>query len=348
MMNKTAIVGFSIGVVLFIVVVGGYLTLGVMSRATNVAITKSEEREAPVTPAATQTTQRTQRVLPQPEPDDAQLSLVRTVETAAYAPGAPIEVTITIEGQHGDKVRALGLIENVPEGWTFDDIVAGDRPDLSPPQGRGALLEFAWFNIPEFPTTFTYRVNTTSGDAAPQTIKGEILFRTHGPEYRSKPVATVLAPDAKSAGAPAPAKASQTAAAARPETGEPLAIARSVSGGGYVPGETLEATITLTYGRAQSDPVTAIAVVEVLPEGWTFESVSGSANPTLAPQPGATGEINFIWVTPPQWPATFTYRVRVPENESGARALSGHSLYRTSGGELRTPPALTEMTAAVP
>lgn len=343
-MNKSAVVGFAVGVAVFVVLAGGYFALGALNRATVAPITTIEER-----PART-VAQPTPPPPAQPAPDDARLSLIRTVDTAAYAPGAPVDVTITIEGRHGDKVRALGLIEQVPEGWTFDGIVQGERPDLSPPQGRASQLEFAWFNIPEFPTTFTYRINTAQGDTAPQTIKGEVLYRTHGPEYRSEAVATVLAPDAQAPAAPAGAVAvaPESAPTDASETGEALAIVRSVPKGGYVPGEPLEVAITLTYGRRKSDPVTAIAVVEVLPEGWTFESVSGGAAPTLAPQSGATGEINFIWVTPPAWPATFTYRVHVPENESGTRVLSGLSLYRTSGGEIRTPPAVTELAPVAP
>ena len=343
-MNKSAVVGFIVGVVLFVVLASGYFALGALKRATDVAVTKSEERPA------RSITQPTPRPPAQPAPDDARLSLIRTVETATYAPGAPVDVTVTIEGQHGEKVRALGLVEHLPQGWAFDSIVHGDRPDLSPPQGRATVLEFAWFNIPEFPATFTYRINTARSDSAPQTIKGEVLYRTHGPEYRSDAVATVLAPDTQTPAAPqvAVTVASESAPASASETGEALAISRAVPAGGYIPGETLEAVVTLTYGRAKSDPVTAIAVVEVLPEGWDFDSVVGGAAPTLVPQPGARGEINFIWVTPPTWPATFTYRVRVPENESGVRVISGHSLYRTSGGEIHTPPAITELNPLSP
>ena len=51
--------------------------------------------------------------------------------------------------------------------------------------------------------------------------------------------------------------------------------------------------------------------------------------------------LEFAWTTTPSFPSSFTYRVTVPEEESGQQEITGEALYRTTGEELRTGDLVT-------
>ncbi len=82
------------------------------------------------------------------------------------------------------------------------------------------------------------------------------------------------------------------------------------------------------------DSLSALGVQETIPVGWSFVSVNGNDAPTIIPASGATGTLDFAWNTPPTSPASFTYTVQIPIDDSGDKALSGQVLYRRVGGEL--------------
>ncbi len=134
---------------------------------------------------------------------------------------------------------------------------------------------------------------------------------------------------------------------AKPEPkGTGVRMARSVAPGGYRSGQPLEVIVSLDHDG--KDKVTALAVVERLPQGWTFQEVSGGAKPVIMPSKGAAGELTFVWVQVPSFPCTVSYRVVPAPEVTGPQELQGQAVYRQLGPEQRTEMLKTVATAATP
>jgi hypothetical protein len=263
---------------------------------------------------------------------------------SGFTADGAVEVTLTLSHQGGEPIRALGIEETLPGGWTFDGVVSGEKPDLTPTNGRTGTLEFAWFNIPAFPTSFTYRAKADKME--PNQISGQALFRTSGAELRSNVVTTVAgrgpqpaAPDAAAAAAATPAAAPADGAKDWPGLRLSQSVARP-----FTPGDTGEISVSLDFGTG--DPVMAMAVLQRLPEGWVFEKVTGGASPAVSPDPGKGGEITFIWIQVPSFPTTFTYSVKVPETAQSADFITGQVVYRRAGEEERGEEVVLEVPPA--
>jgi hypothetical protein len=350
-MNKSAVLGFAIGLAAFALVAGGYFFLNAMNtaqQATNVP--PAVKAPLPAKPAVQAELPRQALLKPAVEEPEGKLAMVREIANGgAYSPGGTLDITLTI-AQEGDKpVRALGIIETLPDGWTFEATADGNTPDLSPPKGRTPTLEFAWINVPEFPVTFTYRVNAPATANTPLEITGQTLYRTDGPELRTPVASSTLAPGGPPAPNPAPAAESAPAPAAKaapptaPATGG-FEIARTAANGVYTAGSGLEVQVSMNYGG--SEPVSALALVETLPQGWTFAKVTGGTPPSVSPKEGTPGVLSFVWINIPAWPSTFTYQVNVPQDAAGAQRISGQALYRTSGAQEQTATIVTEISPA--
>ncbi len=92
--------------------------------------------------------------------------------------------------------------------------------------------------------------------------------------------------------------------------------------------------VTVTFTGVGAEPVSALGLVETLPEGWTFDSiVDATEPPAVAPVQGDSGELNFAWIWPPALPAQVTYRIHSDSAKAGMAELVGKALYRTSGAE---------------
>jgi hypothetical protein len=111
----------------------------------------------------------------------------------------------------------------------------------------------------------------------------------------------------------------------------------------FVGGEEIVVRVTIT---ASSDtPLYALGLYETLPTDWTFEglSVEAGPQPDILPRQGATGVLEFGWVSPVV-PVTLIYALRIPPKESGARFLTGQVEYRLESGPRRnSTPVLTQM-----
>ena len=121
------------------------------------------------------------------------LTLLRTLGgPGAYEPGSTLDITVTISSAGDDTVTALGLEETLPAGWSFDSVVSGDVPSVTPAQGTTGTLGFAYISVPAFPVSFTYRVNVPVNATGPKDVLGEALYRTTGPELSSGIVTTTI------------------------------------------------------------------------------------------------------------------------------------------------------------
>lgn len=101
-----------------------------------------------------------------------------------------VEVSVSVVNPEQLPVTALALVAKFPEGWVYESLGGGALPDISPLGGAQGTLEFVWYEIPTFPTAFTYdlRANTV----LEQVLEHEIVFRTTAEEQRSAPSNTVL------------------------------------------------------------------------------------------------------------------------------------------------------------
>ncbi|MBI1319372.1 MAG: hypothetical protein GC168_10570 [Candidatus Hydrogenedens sp.] len=368
-MNKTAL-GFGLGLVIIALLVVGYLAVSggqapapapAPQAAPAPVETPTVKAEAPAaTPAPPTAPPRTP---PVPSPDDlvpTVLNMGRIVNAKEVKAGEPIEVTVSISQSAGnDPVRALGLIEQIPEGFRFADIVSEKRPDLNRPVENS--VEFAWFNIPQFPVEFTYRLMPGTAAAPAAEISGQTLYRTSGAEQRTDMLTTPFGAGATGASTSTPAPAAEPAAApsptlapapeAMPAENVPavapeavqVVLSRTAAAPTYTPGQPVTLEATVEY--AGTTPLESISVVEVLPEGWTFNGLGEGAKPDFAPQAGATGNLAFIWKAVPELPAKLTYTATPPEGATGVQAIRGRAIYRTSVQQSDSVEAVTEVTS---
>jgi hypothetical protein len=133
------------------------------------------------------------------------ITLTRQIAGNSYTPGQPlaVELTLTHEGQ--ERVTALAITEDLPENWAFASITGGQAPTVSPPERATGTLNFIWVNVPEFPFTVSYLIDTTEQPGGPAEIKGKAIYRKLGPELQTEEITTALSPVAASATeAPAP------------------------------------------------------------------------------------------------------------------------------------------------
>jgi len=218
--------GFAIGVVVFVLLITGYfMTKGPATAPAPAAAPRQTpvKTAMPVKPPALNKRMPAPLGQTAPGAGDTKLTMMRELANGgAYQKGGTMDVTLTLASEGSEPVRAMGVVENLPDGWTFDGVVSTDRPDLSPQKGRDKKLEFAWFNIPKFPATFTYRIKAADTLDGTRELTGEALYRTNGPELRSPAVTSILTPGGPApaapaeAPAPAPAPAPATPAAAAP------------------------------------------------------------------------------------------------------------------------------------
>ena len=115
-------------------------------------------------------------------------------------------------------------------------------------------------------------------------------------------------------------------------------LSRSLNATTYTPGERLE--ITLSIESTLTLPPRGFAIEESIPEGWLYSGVIAGDQPSLEPFAGTTSLLEFVWFAVPEFPASFTYTIRVPEDVQGPQEISGVVIYRTDGPELRSPHSL--------
>ncbi len=80
--------------------------------------------------------------------------------------------------------------------------------------------------------------------------------------------------------------------------------------------------------------VTALGYRVTLPEGWEYVYAGGNNAPSISPEEGTKGLLEFAWINIPQNGVEFTYTVRVPEHEIINKFVSPQILYRYDKGEL--------------
>lgn len=111
-----------------------------------------------------------------------------------YEPGQPLDITIAIEGPATEALRAIGLEEDLPEGWLLISVQGNsdEAPPISPASGAAPPFDFAWIMPPTPPYTFTYTVMVPESAWGQQEIYGVLEYRLDGGALQAPPVVTLL------------------------------------------------------------------------------------------------------------------------------------------------------------
>ena len=133
--------------------------------------------------------------------------------------------------------------------------------------------------------------------------------------------------------------------AAAPKSVPGLRMTRAVASGN----KRIAASVFVTISFSAEDPgaVTAMGLREILPKGWRFAGIVDGDAPSIVPNNGMVGALDFAWLPLPAGGGSFTYRAIGPSAgnkflpRSGkvpAFKARGRGLYRVKGvpGELRT------------
>ncbi|MBI2423571.1 MAG: DUF5011 domain-containing protein [Candidatus Hydrogenedentes bacterium] len=112
----------------------------------------------------------------------------------------------------------------------------------------------------------------------------------------------------------------------------------------YLSGDTLE--VEALIGGGDGLELTALGLYETPPSEWTLLSweIDGGANPGVAPRVGASGVLEFAWITVPPLPVRLRYVMSIPEGSTGEQFFSGQVEYRlTSGGRQYSAPTTSSV-----
>ena len=239
-----------------------------------------------------------------------------TVQLNIRAIGAPAEL------------RALGIEEHLPTGWSFAEVRGEAAPDVARFDPASGALQFVWITVPALPTTIEYDVQLPGLPPEPVEITGRPRFRTDGPELLGDTIATEI-----------------TASAC-------LSFNRSLPNGCYRAGQQIVVQIEL--GTACVG-VRALRLQETLPAGFSYVPNSASPPPSqLLHDPENPSALGFVWSPGQTLPHTLRYSLAVNAGIEGDAFLSGHVVYSTGETEVTSgtfetilcgideiPPALT-------
>jgi hypothetical protein len=224
---------------------------------------------------------------------DTIFTMTREIGTGnRYTAGETVNVTVTMSLFTDGSLNALGLEDLVPEGWTYDGLVSGQLPDVTPNMGEGGLLEFSWvFSIPEnFPFTFTYRLNVPSDEAGGTSIVGRGIALISETEEQTDELTTFALPEGLG-----PYHSSDLNSNQVLSLSEVLRIVQFYNAGGYRCGlETEDGYVPGTVGPAACDPHSGdynpadftIALSELLRHIQTFNAGFYTFCPTQGTEDG--------------------------------------------------------------
>jgi len=112
----------------------------------------------------------------------------------------------------------------------------------------------------------------------------------------------------------------------------------------FVGGE--EVVVQVTIAAPSDTKLFALGLYETPPSGWSFEGMYVDAGPApdILPPLGATGVLEFGWVSPAV-PVRLRYALRVPPQDEGSRFLTGQVEYRLESDPRRnSAPVLTQLS----
>ena len=88
-------------------------------------------------------------------------------------------------------------------------------------------------------------------------------------------------------------------------------------------GGTVQLNVSISYSESPS----ALGWTLSLPEGWSFDSVPGGAQPAVSPAQGTTGEIEFAFIQAPANGTQFALKLNYSAGAADAE-LIGRAIVR--------------------
>lgn len=126
---------------------------------------------------------------------DPIITMSRQAGNGYYSPGNPLTVTVTLNKTRDGYLSALGLWEELPEGWTVAAVLESAGAEAMPEPGDGGRIEFAWLVMPAFPARIVYQVNVPEDATGACAIIGAAVYRSAtSAELSTDVVPTPLAP----------------------------------------------------------------------------------------------------------------------------------------------------------
>lgn len=257
------------------------------------------------------------------------VNLDRTVEGPGnYAPGQPLDVTVTLRSFGNEPANNLVLSEKLPTGWEYAQITKGNANnpevicDLT-----GCTLNFNFPGTVQLPLTFTYSVLPPPDSAGIQNLRGSATY--------TSPLWGPLTTNAE-------------------ETVIPLDETVLIldfdlpSTRVYTPGQPLDVQVEVRKVGVAN--VLALGLTVNLPAAWKFNSIVDGDIPAVVPATGTTGVLEFAWIAVPQFTAEMTLRVTPPLGATGVASFDGQALYYTeeSGSALYTNTEILQVPKGAP
>jgi len=206
-----------------------------------------------------------------------------------YIAGSEFTVTVTMEKTGSEAVQALGYRVTLSPGLSLVSVGGPDTPPIASSIGATGELEFGYIVVPAFPIQFSYTLAIAPSVSGPLSLVGET-------EYRFTEGSAVVSPS--------PIIELEA---------EPCVSFTRTGAVSYRAGDNVNFTITLNADCPEA--ITALGVLEIVPDGWGFVSAGGPNTPDIANFFAATNELEFAFITAPAFPVVFTYTLSVPENE---------------------------------
>lgn len=213
-------------------------------------------------------------------------------------------ITFTVTFQFPQPLSSLGMQITAPSGWSFGEVGGTNRPQVAPPRGTTGTFDFAYFNAPASPASFTFTVLYGGGLTGSQTFTGILaIYRTQTgePVRPTAPniVITAGSGGGQGGGAAAPVIVSQPVGLTVAE-GDSFSL--SVVANGTAPlayqwskdGVAVAGATASSYNVAAAT-IAAGGIYAVLVSNSHGSVLSGAATVTVATRSGAP-----VIVTPPQ------------------------------------------------
>lgn len=109
-----------------------------------------------------------------------------------YTPGEEITVLLTINYTGSAPLTAVAHREYLPEGWVYVELTGGTLTPANVGLEENNRVEFLFIQEPELPGTLEYSVMVPAEETGPQTITGQVLYRTTGAEQQSPNVTSTI------------------------------------------------------------------------------------------------------------------------------------------------------------
>ncbi len=88
-------------------------------------------------------------------------------------------ITFTVTFQFTQSLSTLGMQITAPSGWAFGELGGTNRPQVAPTRGTTGTFDFAYFNVPTSPASFTFTATYGGGLTGNQTFSGILaILRT--------------------------------------------------------------------------------------------------------------------------------------------------------------------------